>query len=130
MSSRATLLIIEDVNFAREAMVSMFARLNCEVGSAANGRAALEKIATKAYDLIVVDLDLADMEGLTVVETVRNSDHERALDVPMVALTAYHQAFFREKAMACGMNDLTAKPLTFDMAEQLIRKWVKQPATT
>ncbi|MCP3678940.1 MAG: response regulator [Gammaproteobacteria bacterium] len=125
MSSIAKILVIEDVKFAQSALISMLQRFNCDVDGASGGREAIEKISENKYDLILADVDLDDMEGMTIAETVRNSEQESGGHVPIVALTAYGDNFFREKALASGMDDFLVKPLTFDTAQILLNKWIK-----
>ncbi|MCP4476088.1 MAG: response regulator [Gammaproteobacteria bacterium] len=123
MNNAVKILVIEDVNFSRQALVSMLTRFNCEVESASNGYDAIAKVAENHYDLILTDIALNDMEGMTVAETVRNIPAQNAANVPIVALTSYGDDFLKKQALSSGMNDFLMKPLTFDSALALLKKW-------
>ncbi|MCP4476087.1 MAG: response regulator [Gammaproteobacteria bacterium] len=108
MNDPVRLLVIEDVNFSRQALVSMLTRFNCEVDSAANGYEAIEKVDDHHYNLIICDIHLPDMEGMMLTETLRQ----------------HHDDFFKTQALSSGINGLLQKPLTMDAAEALLKKWV------
>lgn len=126
MSHCPKLLVIEDADFSRAAAVSMFQNMKCEAEGVATGREALAKLADNTYDLIIVDIDLEDMQGMTFVETARHYD----ANLPMIALTAYNDALIKAQSLSSGMNDFIAKPLTFDTATQLLRTWCPESAET
>ena len=121
MNNLAKVLVIEDVNFSREALASMLTRLHCEVDSVAGGYEALEKVSNKHYDLIITDIKLKEMEGITLAETLRD---QLAEPTPVIGLTSYGDDTLKAEALAAGMDDFLNKPLTFDSANLLLRKWI------
>ncbi len=127
MTDQPTVLVVEDIKFSREAVVSMLTRLNCQAEGAATGQEALNKLAQQSYDIVLIDLDLPDTEGITLAETIRHC-YPRP-DMALVALTAYAHDFFKHNALQHGMQDFLAKPLTFDSATSMLRKWAKHPGT-
>lgn len=124
MNSKARILVIEDVDFSRKAVVSMLNGLQCTADSASTGQEALEKLNSNPYDLVLVDINLRDMEGMTFAETARYYESK----VPMIALTSYPDELIRAEALHSGMNDFIAKPLTFNKAKILLGKWCKKYA--
>jgi two-component system cell cycle response regulator CtrA len=79
------------------------------------GAEALEMLRHYDYDLTLLDLDLADMDGCDLIRRMRTARHP----VPALALTDSHQASVRIRAFAAGADDVVAKPL--DQAELIAR---------
>ena len=81
------ILVVEDVEIASRMAVVMLESYGCAVDTVETGSSALEIIEEKDYDLILMDLGLPDMDGLSVTETIRRMHHNP--DIPIVALTAH-----------------------------------------
>ncbi len=79
----------------------------CKVDTASNGKEAIEKLKTLSPDLILMDIQMPEMDGIEATKYIRN---EMAITVPIVALTA--NAFKRDidRYLSIGMNDYVTKP--------------------
>jgi CheY-like chemotaxis protein len=75
---------------------------------AANGKIAIEKLDQGAFDIILMDLQMPEMNGFEATEYIRN---ELKLQIPIVALTADVTTVDVEKCKAVGMNDYISKPV-------------------
>jgi signal transduction histidine kinase len=107
-----TILIAEDnaVNrlFLRRALVTA----GNKVGEAENGRHALEKLNDTQFDLVLMDIQMPEMDGLEAMQRIRSGKHGRA-DIPIIALTAYAMMGDREKFLENGMDGYVTKPVDF-----------------
>lgn len=121
-SDKMKVLVIEDVKIAQKMAALILTRLNCEVSLAGTGNRALELINTNAYQLILLDLGLPDIDGITIAEAIRNNLNVQKT-VPIIALTAHSDDDIKQKCIAAGIDDFLTKPLTFDSAEVLIKKF-------
>lgn len=107
------ILIVDDnaVNLKITARILQKDMYHCEL--ATNAAEAIEAIAKgKVYDLILMDLDMPDMDGISCTEYIRQSNYSLAKTVPIVALTAASSDTIKEKAFMRGMNDFITKPFT------------------
>lgn len=76
--------------------------------TAENGREAIEKVRTKNYDLVLVDLQMPIMDGMEATRIIRSDPLNEKL--PIIALTARAISGFREQCLEIGMNDFLSKP--------------------
>ena len=94
---------------------------NCRVTEAVSGKAALEALAHNAYDLVLMDVVMPDMDGPTATQTIRQLQGVAYSSVPIMAITANTHPLDRDRYLAAGMNDVIHKPLDAEaMASQII----------
>jgi two-component system sensor histidine kinase/response regulator len=105
----AKVLLVEDNETNRIVARELLARANVTPVEAENGLQALEMVANDRFDLVLMDLQMPEMDGLTATRTIRETAHGR--DVPIVAMTANALKGDREKCLAAGMNDYISKPI-------------------
>ena len=109
LHGQARLLLVDNNAVGREVAAMMLAPTGLQVDEAANGRKALARVAAAHYDLVLMDVQMPDMDGLQASRVIRNPPGRHAL--PIIALTV--NVFERDR-LACldaGMNDLIAKPV-------------------
>ncbi len=87
------------------------------------GREALAKLAERPYDLVLMDLEMPDMDGLEATRRLRAGEAGEANRVvPVLAMTAHALTSYREQCAQAGMDGFVAKPVTFgELAEALDR---------
>lgn len=78
---------------------------------AANGVQAVEMVKEKAYDIILMDIQMPEMNGYDATEQIRSLPDERFKTVPILALTASTMLDIRGKALSIGMNEFVFKPI-------------------
>ena len=106
-------LVAEDNELNVTLLRELLAQRGHTVEIASNGRTALE-LATRngaAYDVMLLDLHMPELDGFEVVHAIREHERETAKHLPIIALTARSSARDREKAIAAGMDDFLSKPI-------------------
>jgi len=94
-----------------------------EVALAVDGRDALEKLASQDFDLILMDIQMPEMDGVEATQHIRFKDRfEAKRDIPIIAMTAYAMSGDREKFLEAGMNDYISKPVDSKALVELIEK--------
>jgi len=78
---------------------------------AVKGREALRLFEEKAFDLILLDIQMPEMDGIEVATRMRESDRKRNIRTPTVSLTAHAGNDIREQCLAAGMDQVLTKPL-------------------
>ena len=126
-SHRSVLLVEDDVVNQRVA-VGMLKRLGCQVSVAENARQALALVSRQAFDVILMDIQLPDKDGLSLTREIRQLAGWLS-KVPIIAMTAGGGIDDRQRCLAAGMNDYLTKPLTLEALSQFLRCYigVEQP---
>jgi two-component system sensor histidine kinase/response regulator len=105
----ARLLLAEDNPINREVALELLHGVGLSVDTAENGRIALEKLAAKPYDLVLMDVQMPEMDGLATTRLIRVQAALASL--PVLAMTANAYDEDRAACLAAGMNDFVAKPV-------------------
>ena len=122
--SASRILLVEDEPVNREIIRQMLAMAGISVDLAHDGQQAVEAVAGKQYDLILMDMLMPNMDGLEATRQIRALEQGR--DVTIIALTANAFAEDREKCLAAGMNDYLSKPVTGERLYQRIVNWLRK----
>lgn len=114
-------LIVEDYDDTRTFMKFMLESYGYEVIEAADGLQAVESIKHHLPDLILMDISMPVMDGLTATKKIRK--FKRGTEIPIIAVTAFGGGFY-EEAIKAGCNDLISKPIDFDSLEPVLVKYL------
>jgi PAS domain S-box-containing protein len=117
------ILVAEDNPANQRLAELMLRRLGCRVDLAADGREALRAASRFPYDLILMDYQMPEMDGLTATRAIRQLPPPRC-DVPIVALTANAFSTAREASLEAGLNDFLSKPMTADALRRILNRWL------
>ena len=101
-------LVVEDITLNQLLMKTILDEFGFKCDVASNGKLAVEKLESKTYDIILMDLQMPVMNGFEATEYIRNKMH---LKVPIIALTADVTTVDLQKCKLVGMNDYLAKPV-------------------
>jgi signal transduction histidine kinase/CheY-like chemotaxis protein len=104
-------LVTEDNIVNQKVARHMLMDLGCRVDVASNGREALELVEVAAYDLVFMDVQMPEMDGLAATVEIRRREPPQGRRVPIVAMTAHAMASDRERCLAAGMDDYISKPV-------------------
>jgi CheY-like chemotaxis protein len=121
------LLVVEDTAIARKIIQVTLAPLGYPIDMAVDGKEAIKLFKENSYDFVFMDLGLPDMNGIEVAKELRKLEKERGSSaVPIVALTAHHTEEDKTLGLAAGMQEFILKPLTKEIAQSIISKYVKK----
>jgi signal transduction histidine kinase/ActR/RegA family two-component response regulator len=116
-----SVLVAEDNAVNQTIIQAMLKQLGHGVSVVANGREALDALAHDAFDLVLMDCNMPEMDGLEATRLLRaGARGVRDVRVPVIALTANAMDGDREQCLAAGMNDFLAKPVNIATLRQAI----------
>ena len=119
------ILIVEDERALCDTIVRSLRRLAYSVDFCYNGNKALELIEVERYDLILLDLNLPGADGMTVLRTLRETDHETRV----LILSARSEVTNKVDGLDAGANDYLAKPFHLAELEARIRSLTRRQFT-
>ena len=119
----ARILLVEDDEFNQQVAGELLTDAGFSVDLAANGRIALDMIRATAYDLVLMDMRMPVMDGISATRELRREP--RYQDLPVVALSADAQRRDRTACIAAGMNDLVGKPIEPQALWRALLRWIK-----
>jgi two-component system sensor histidine kinase/response regulator len=105
----ARVLLVEDNELNQEVATELLQGVGVEVAVAHNGQEAVEQVQAGRFDLVLMDMQMPVMDGLTATRILRRN--EALSGLPIIAMTANAMASDREACLAAGMNDHLAKPI-------------------
>jgi DNA-binding response OmpR family regulator len=114
---RRKVLVAEDDPFTQELLVMELSDAGYEVAAAPDGKKALEMVRDWAPDLILLDIMMPELDGLSVLREIRST--ERGASLPVILISARNAMDDKLTGLAEGANDYLTKP--FDMREVLAR---------
>ncbi len=124
---RLRVLVVEDNATNQKVAAALLERSGCRTDVAGNGQEALQQLASKTYDVVLMDCQMPVMDGYETTRRLRSGEFP-VLDrtVPVVAMTASAMQGDREACLAMGMDDYVSKPLSagqlFDVIDRVIAR--------
>ena len=121
-------LLAEDNQVNQLVAARILEKLGHTVTVVSNGREALSKAQSGKFDLIAMDVQMPEMDGLEATAQIREWERARGTHIPIVAMTAHAMKGDRERCLRAGMDGYTSKPIRIDALAQEIARFV--PATS
>lgn len=116
------ILLVDDNEMNRRLGEAILAALGYVVELAENGKQAIDMIRGGEYDLVLMDVEMPVMDGLTAVRTIRGIPGKIS-NLPIIAVTAAAMPGDREKCLSAGMNDYLSKPLKSKELVEVLKKY-------
>jgi len=122
-------LLVDDNLVNRQVAGEILKKSGCRVDIAVSGTMAIEKVKKKRYDLIFMDIQMPDMDGVTATKNIKALNFKKL--APIVAMTAYSMKEDRDRFISQGLDDYIPKPIRAHELIQKVQDWVKyKPKTT
>ncbi len=119
------ILLAEDNNFNQKLLLALLSKYGPSMDVAETGTEVLEKLRNEDYDLVLMDIQMPEMDGIQATQAIRaGTSNIRNPAVPIIAMTAHAMKGDREKFIDAGMNDYVSKPidppLLIDIIQQVL----------
>jgi PAS domain S-box-containing protein len=119
------ILLAEDNQVNRVFLTRFLTNAGHTVETAENGLEVLKILPGEHFDLVLMDIQMPEMDGLEATRRIRSSDGEQFdPEIPIIALTAYAMKGDKERFLEAGMNDYVTKPINFDILARSIAEIV------
>ncbi|MFN3432709.1 MAG: response regulator, partial [Candidatus Sericytochromatia bacterium] len=115
-------LYADDHAINRQVVAMILGPLGVELTLVENGREALDILKSSAFDIVLMDVQMPEMDGLTATRELRKAGWGR--DLPVIMLTAKAMARDQQECLEAGANDYLAKPIDVDKLLSLVRVWM------
>ncbi|MCU4675668.1 response regulator [Catenovulum sp. 2E275] len=122
--SNVKLLLVEDNKLNRQVAAGFLRHTGIQIDIAENGLQAIDKVLNQTFDLVLMDIQMPEMDGLTATQEIRNI--ERFADLPIIAMTAHAMEGDKKRSLDAGMNDHLTKPVDPNELYRCIIKWVNR----
>ena len=100
----------------------MLGKLGLTADYAVNGREAIEMQRRSSYDMILMDIQMPEMDGIEATRLIREEGSSK-IDPVIIAMSANALNSDKDVAFVVGMNDFISKPATLDKVHEIIKKW-------
>lgn len=118
----ARILLVEDNELNQEVAVGLLKGTGLSVEIAGDGQRALDRLAQQEYDLVLMDMQMPVMDGITATRRIRENPRFAAL--PVIAMTANVMACDQQQCLEAGMNDFLGKPIEPDGLFSMLLRWL------
>lgn len=116
------ILLAEDNTFNQILATKILAKLGHRVTVVDNGRAAVEAAKSSHFDLIAMDVQMPELDGLQASREIREWEHATGQHVPIIAMTAHAMTGDRERCLAAGMDGYVSKPIRTEELASAIKE--------
>ena len=121
----AHVLIVEDNAINQLVVANMLEVLGLDTKTAGNGIEALDMLEKHAFDLILMDCQMPEMDGFQCTQRIRKDPRQAFAGIPIIALTANAMTEDRNQCLAAGMNDYLSKPITMQILRDKLSGWLR-----
>lgn len=119
------ILLVDDNSINRKVALGILSRLGLDADTAGDGAEALEMLEKESYDLVLMDVQMPVIDGLTATQKIRSWDASHInRSIPIIAMTAYAMQGDRERCLEAGMSDYLAKPVIPHALAEVLQKWL------
>jgi PAS domain S-box-containing protein len=121
----ASILLVEDNKLNQEVALQLLRDAGFIVDLADNGEVAVHKVQKTLYDLVLMDMQMPIMDGITAAQEIRKLP--KCAHLPIIAMTANAMQVDRQRCLDAGMNDHLPKPVNPENLWQMLLRWIKAP---
>ncbi len=119
------ILLAEDDAINQKVAVNLLERSGHRVTVVSDGAEAVSRSQRRGFDLIFMDVQMPEMDGLAATRKIRTLEKGTGRRVPIVAMTAHAVKGDRERCLSAGMDDYLTKPIQAAKLEEMLRRWIE-----
>lgn len=108
-AQKYSVLIVDDNDLNLEIIAEMLQDMKLSVSQAKSGKEAIERVQAEHFDLVLMDIQMPEMDGLEATRIIRQN--KRLADLPILAMTAHASQYDAQKSIDAGMNEHLTKPI-------------------
>jgi CheY-like chemotaxis protein len=117
------ILVAEDNPINQTVALGLLGRLGYSADAVANGREAIEALESEHYDVVLMDVQMPEMDGLEATQVIRDpSSVVPNHDITIIAMTAHAMTGDRDRCLAAGMDDYLSKPVRPDQLTEVLKR--------
>jgi CheY-like chemotaxis protein/HPt (histidine-containing phosphotransfer) domain-containing protein len=123
----ARILLAEDNITNQQVALGILKKLGVKADAVANGLEAIKALESIPYDLVLMDVQMPEMDGLQATRRIR--DTQSAVlnhNIPIIAMTAHAMQSDRERCLQAGMNDYLSKPVNLQALAEVLERWLSE----
>ena len=118
------ILVADDGVVNQKVALSQLQKLGYRADVVSTGREAVDAVARESYDMVLMDCDMPDMDGLAATRAIRQAEQPDT-PVTILAMTASALAEDRARCLAAGMDDYLTKPMRQEALRDLLARWIR-----
>jgi CheY-like chemotaxis protein/HPt (histidine-containing phosphotransfer) domain-containing protein len=118
------ILLAEDNPVNQRVALHMLSKAGHSTVAVSNGKKAVAALARERFELVLMDIQMPEMDGLEATRAIRAEEEKSGRHVPIVAMTAHAMKGDRERCLAAGMDDYVSKPVQADALFRVIQSAV------
>lgn len=125
MSNQKNVLVAEDSSVIQNLTKKILQIQNYEISSVKNGNEVLKKLEKNNYDVILMDINMPQMDGMECARQIRSLKDGKKAKTPIIAITGNAPNYSMEDFKEAGINDYLPKPLNFDALVEKVKKYTQ-----
>jgi len=123
--TNARILLVEDNYTNQDVAAGILTKMGLQVEVAGNGTEALRSLTTERFDLVLMDLQMPEMDGIEATQRIRDAGASvLTRNIPIVAMTAHVMPGDRDRCLKAGMNDYIEKPFSPARLAEILNRWL------
>ncbi len=126
-TQHGTILVAEDSAINLLVIRTVLEKAGYDVVTVGNGHDVIEKLENGAFDLVIMDISMPGLDGLSATRQIRSRQGDASIrwDIPVIAISAHSMKGDRERFLDAGMNDYISKPFVRDTVLSVVRKHLR-----
>ncbi|HWZ23066.1 MAG TPA: response regulator [Cytophagaceae bacterium] len=115
-------LVAEDSSVIQNLTKKILQFQNFDIKSVKNGKEVLKSMESESFDLILMDINMPQMDGMTCIREIRSMTDKSKAAIPVIAITGNAKNYSEEDFTSAGFNDFLSKPLDFDKLVDTVKR--------